>query len=242
MKIRLHQFLSKTGIFSSKSQIHDAIRNSELKIEGRIVTKPNFQFNKNKKVTWKGKELKIKKEMIYLILNKPEGYLSTRLTKNDADKKSVFSLLPEDNSLVCVGRLDEDTSGLLIITNDGDLVHKITNPLSNVEKTYKVILEKPLKDIHEVEKGLTIELEENGKIDKYQTKPCKVELVSEKQIFITLTEGKKREVRRMFEAVGNRVVKLERVSIGRLNIDDLKIKKGTYITVEKNYIESKIRN
>jgi 16S rRNA pseudouridine516 synthase len=242
MKIRLHQFLSKTGIFTSKNDIIDAIRNSELKIEGRIVTKPNFQFNKNKKVTWKDKELKIKKEMIYLILNKPEGYLSTRLTKNDGIKKSVFGLLPDDNSFVCVGRLDEDTSGLLIITNDGDLVHKITSPLSNVEKTYKVVLEKPIKNIHEVEKGLIIELEENGKIDNYQTKPCKVELVSEKEIFITLTEGKKREVRRMFEAIGNKVVKLERVSIGRLNLEELKIKKGSFITVDRKFIETKIKN
>jgi 23S rRNA pseudouridine2605 synthase len=243
MKIRLHQFLSKTGIFTSKNDIIDAIRNSELKIDGRIVTKPNFQFNKNKKVTWKDKELKIKKEMIYLILNKPEGYLSTRPTANDEGKKSIYDLFEKDNTLFAVGRLDEDTSGLLIITNDGTLGYNIAHPESNIKKTYRSELAKALtvKDKEKIEKGIVIKLEENGKTSEYTTKPCQIKMTDDKHIEISITEGKKREVRRMFEAVGNKVMKLARISIGKLNLDELKIKKGSYLTVDKNYIVTKIK-
>ncbi len=235
MKIRLHQFLSKTGIFTSKNDIMDAIRNSEIKIEGRIVTKPNFQFNKNKVVTWNKDVLAIRKDNIYIILNKPEGYISTRLTVNDEGKKSIYDLFSKDNTLFAVGRLDEDTSGLIIITNDGTLGFNIASPNSNIIKTYRSDLSKTLtaKDKEKIEKGIEIRLEENGKMSQYTTKPCRIKLIDEKHIEISITEGKKREVRRMFEAVGNHVMKLERISIGGIRLDKLNIKKGNYVEVEK---------
>jgi 23S rRNA pseudouridine2605 synthase len=235
MKIRLHQFLSRTGVFSSKNDITDAIRDSEVKIEGRIVTKPNFQFNKNKIVTWKDKKLELRKDNIYLILNKPEGYISTRLTESDEGKKSIYALLPEDNTLFAVGRLDEDTSGLLIITNDGTLGYNIASPESNIKKTYRSELAKELtlKDKEKIEKGVVIKLEENGKYTEYKTKPCEIKMIDEKHIDISITEGKKREVRRMFEAVGNKVIKLERIAIGGIQAEKLGIKKGSFKVVDK---------
>jgi 16S rRNA pseudouridine516 synthase len=235
MKIRLHQFMSKTGIFASKKDILDAIAKSEVKIDGRIVTKPNFQFNKNKKVTWKKDLLVIRKDFIYLILNKPEGYISTRLTENDIGKKSIYEILPKDNTLFAVGRLDEDTSGLLIITNDGTLGFNIASPNSNIKKTYRSELAKELtsKDKEKIEKGIVIKLEDNGKLSEYTTRPCQILMIDDKHIDITITEGKKREVRRMFEAVGNKVMKLERIAIGGIKLEKLNVKKGKFIEVDK---------
>jgi pseudouridine synthase len=235
MKIRLHQFLSRTGVFASKGAILDAIKNSEVKIAGRIVTKPNFQFNKNKKVTWNKDTLILRKDNIYLILNKPEGFISTRLTENDEGKKSIYDMLPKDNTLFAVGRLDEDTSGILIITNDGTLGFNIASPNSNIKKTYRSELAKELtvKDKEKIEKGIVIKLEENGSVSQYTTRPCQIKMIDDTHIDITITEGKKREVRRMFEAVGNKVMKLERIAIGGIKLEKLNVKKGNYIEIDK---------
>jgi pseudouridine synthase len=239
MKLRLHQYLSKSGIFKSKKELIDSIRNGEIEIEGKIITNPHFQFGKDKEVKYKGTKLKIE-EKKYFILNKPAGYLSSRLTKNDTGKKSVFDLVENDNSLVCVGRLDEGTSGLLIITNDGDLVHKITLPDKNIRKCYEAELESSLKNEKDIEKGVEIELEENGHIHKYMTKPCKVQKISEKKAVITITEGKKREVRRIFEKTGNKVIKLKRISIGNISLEKLGLSEGKSLKVDKEFIEKNL--
>lgn len=249
MKLYLHQFLSRSGIFSSKKEIINAIKNSEIKIGNEIITNPLYNFNNKKnRVYYKSRALRILKENIYLLLNKPVGYLSSKLTANDVKlgKKSVFELInvdkKEKNALFCVGRLDEDTSGLLIITNDGILGSRIINPKSKIEKVYEVLLEKQIYklDIEQIEKGITITLEENGKIEKYKTQSCKIELIDDKEVKITLTEGKKREVRRIFEAIGHRVVSLKRISIGKIKLEDLKIKPREYIFVNKEFLDSKV--
>ncbi|MBU1703984.1 MAG: pseudouridine synthase [Nanoarchaeota archaeon] len=144
------------------------------------------------------------------------------------------------NSLFCVGRLDEDTSGLIIITNDGTLGSKITRPESMIEKGYAAVLEKDIKDkdIEKIKKGVTISLEHNKKVTEYKTRPCKIQLIDKRDVIITVSEGKKREVRRIFEAVGNKVVSLERVSIGSLRLDG--IRTGEFKFVDKEFIEKRI--
>lgn len=249
MKIRLHQFLRETGVFESKQNALNAIINGEITISNKAIKNPNFQFNARKKlVCWKGKPLKQIKKKIYIILNKPEGYLSSRLTKQDIGKKSVFDIVKgaadenTEKSLYCIGRLDEDTSGLLIITNDGQLEPKINSPEANIKKTYRAVLQKPIskEDILKIERGITITLEQNGKYSKYTTKPCKIALIDSKKLDITISEGKKREVKRIFEAVGNKVIKLQRIRIGDLRLEELKIKKGKYILVNRDFIYQKI--
>lgn len=243
MKLRLHQFLSRTGAFSSKKELIAAITKAEITIDGKTITNPMHIFDAKRKVCWKGKPLKRITAKTYIAINKPEGYLSSRLTPEDLKlgKRSVFELISPaidekmEKSMFCAGRLDEDSSGLLIITNDGKLGSKITAPGSGIEKTYHAALARPITDgeLAKLRKGVTIQLEENGKITSYTTKPCKAEMISvdRKQLKLVLAEGKKREARRMLEAIGNKVVRLERTAIGKLTLQDLKLEKGQYAIV-----------
>ena len=167
------------------------------------------------------------------------------------NKKSIFEIINKDatidektkNSLFSVGRLDEDTSGLLIITNDGKLSSRITNPDHEVNKTYLVVLKNKLSqhDIHSIEMGMYIDLEENGRIYKYKSKKCKILPETSNRIKITVKEGKKREIRRMFEKIGNQVLTLERVSIGNLKLKDLNLKESQYMFIEKKFIEQRLK-
>lgn len=240
MKIRLHQYLSRTGIFKSKKDIMNAVKSGEVKIEDKVITNQHYQFNVRRKVTWKENKLKLKKNDVYILLNKPQGYLSSRLTKNDEGKKSVFQLVGDDKTLFCAGRLDEDTTGLLVITNDGKLSHRLTNPGKGIKKTYEAVLEKPVSRTDEIERGVTIILEENNIESEYKTKPCHIKKIDSFTVQITLSEGKKREVRRIFEAVGNKVKKLRRISIGNLSLEKLGIASGAYLKVDKKFIEANL--
>jgi len=255
-KIRLHQFLSKTGIFNSKKDVLNAIKNGEIMLDDKTITNPEYQFRESKrKVFWNNKMIGKVKDTLYVLLNKPECYLSSRLTAEDIERKkrSVFDIIDKDkgldkktkNSLFCVGRLDENSSGLLILTNDGFLSSKITNPRNKIKKTYKVVVEKPLnkEDISKIEKGVVIDLEENGKITKYKTKECKLKIdkSDNKKLLISLSEGKKREIRRIFDSIGNKVLRLERISIGCIKLEELKIKKGEYIFADKKFIEERLK-
>lgn len=238
MKLRLHQFLSRTGAFSSKNELITAIAKSEITIDGKTITNPMHIFDAKKRVCWKGTPLKRVTAKTCIAINKPEGYLSSRLTPEDTrlGKKSVFQLIDgldekTEKSLFCAGRLDEDSSGLLIITNDGKLGSKLTAPGSGIEKTYHATLARPITDneLDKLRKGVIIQLEENGKITSYTTKPCRADAMPDrKQLKLILAEGKKREVRRMLESIGNKVVRLERTAIGKLTLQELKLGKGQY--------------
>jgi pseudouridine synthase len=265
-KVRLHQYLSKTGVFDSKQQIWDALRSGKVTVDGEKITNPQYQVKKNSDILFldgKSKDGPKKLKMIsdsgsdhmYLIFNKPAGYLCSQLTEEDIyyRKKSVFSFIERirtidekiKRTLFCVGRLDEDTSGLLIITNDGDLSHKITNPDSLITKKYLVRVSMPisLADKKRIQEGVTIKLENNGKIFHYNTKPCIVKIGPDGlSCEITIAEGKKREVRRIFEAVGNEVLTLQRIAIGGLKLDSLKIREGEFTLVDKEFINDGIFN
>ena len=251
MKLYLHQFLSGTGEFSGKKAVFSAVREGEVSVGGRVVLDSKYHFNPEKKaVSWKGRKLNLPEERIYLLLNKPVGYISSRLSERDMKlgKRSVFELIRGDvpakarNSLFCVGRLDEGTCGLLVLSNDGKLGSWLAKPQSRIGKTYSVVLDKPLTEsqISEIEKGVEIVLEENGKTRKYKTKPCSIVRKSDKTFEITISEGKKREVRRIFESIGSKVARLCRISIGGLRLDDLKIREGSYVAVSKEFLAGKI--
>ncbi|MBI5390807.1 rRNA pseudouridine synthase [Candidatus Woesearchaeota archaeon] len=272
MKLYLHQFLSKTGAFSSKEAIKKAVHGQEITVDGKIITNVAYQIKPSSTVIWKSKSL-LMTPRIYLVINKPAGYLCSRMTKEDIrlGKKSVFELLNNQRiattdvgrfvgrflcgesprsvatttvnsggtnqlphqlyqSLVCVGRLDEDTSGLLIMTNDGEFVKQVTDPSSRIPKTYGVTLADRLTKQQQeaLSKGVVISLEDNGKISRYRTLPANVTRVEDNVIHLTITEGKKREVRRMLEAVGNTVVELERIAIGNLRLNDVGLQRGEW--------------
>ena len=245
-KIRLHQFLSKTGMFNNKGRVFDAIYDGLVTVNDKVITNKDYQFKLSATVEYDFKELKMIEDNIYIVLNKPLGYLCSRLTKSEkeADKRSVYELLNLDdikkNSLSCVGRLDENSAGLLIMTNDGKLNINITNPNKKIEKTYYVVLKNNIfsEDIQKLEEGVFITLEENDVETLYQTKPAKIKrLKDNNKIEISISEGKKRQVRRMIESIGNKILFLERIRINNLT---LSIPAGKYEMISKEEIEKKL--
>jgi 16S rRNA pseudouridine516 synthase len=246
MKTRIKQFLSKTGRFNSMEEIISGIKNGKVKINNKEVTNQNYFLEpKMDKVTYNDEILR-KARRIYYILNKPKGYLSSKLSENDKKlgKKSAFELFnnlklseSEKNSLFLIGRLDEDTEGLMIATNDGELSNKITSPKSQIEKEYECVLEKELteKDKEELQKGINIKMEENGEFFEYAAKPAKIILAEKNMANIVIHEGKKREIKRMFEALTNKVLNLKRIRIGNIRLGDLKPKEFKKINKENIY-------
>lgn len=184
-------------------------------------------------VEYSGKKLQIKKEKkIYILLNKPIGYVTT--AKDQFSRQIVLDLIKGVNErIVPVGRLDMYTSGALILTNDGDFIYKVTHPKYEIEKTYvatvKGIIQKD--DIEKLEQGI--------KIEDYTTKPAKVKILKtdfEKNISrvqITIHEGKNREVRKMCEVIGYKVIALHRSKIGNLDVKNLKIGEWRYLNKEE---------
>ena len=170
----------------------------------------------------KNERLKPVKKM-YFALNKPQGFICQK----SPGEKSVYDLLeslklpkPHTSSLFAVGRLDKDTEGLIVITNDGKLSDRLAKPERNISKKYLAELEKPItpEQISSMESG--IEIIVDGK--PYKTKPCAIKSIDGNKLEITIYEGKKRQIRKMFDSIGNKVVYLKRVSIGGLQLGNLK--------------------
>ncbi|HLP79729.1 MAG TPA: pseudouridine synthase [Acidobacteriota bacterium] len=235
-KLQLHQFLSKTGKFASKLDIMDAIHDGMITVDDKVVTDARYQLNPNMRTVVYNGEVLSRVENIYIALHKPMHNLCSRLNNSERSlkKRSVFEIVSKLNlpikleqSLFTVGRLDEDTTGLLLVTNDGDFCHKVINAGSHIPKVYLVTLRDELTDKQHrlLKDGVDIELEEDGKFSTYHTRPAKLEIdVQNRRILkITIDEGKKRQIRSMFEAVGNEVVALCRISIGELTLASLRL-------------------
>jgi len=229
----------KSGKFDKVEDCIEAIRTGKVAINNKIITNPHFFFNPKKSLI-KFDDKKIKKvPYLYFLMNKPAGYLSQKAENN----KTIYDLIekltiPEEHkkSLFAVGRLDKETEGLMIITNDGKLSDAIMNPKNETIKKYYVILEKPADKIRKkiLEKGIELEINH----EKYKTKPCRIKIVGDKEIYISISEGKKRQIRKMFESVGNKVVYLKRVSIGGLQLG--KMNSGEIKAVNREEIMEKL--
>lgn len=237
-KIRLHQYLIRTELFKNKAEIVDVIKNNKIKVNDKLINSPDFHLRFKDKVTYQDKEIKAIKKNKYLILNKPTGYLCSRLTKKDIElkKKSVFSLIEKDKTLFCIGRLDENSEGLIIITNDGKLSNKLTNPDYKITKTYLVEL------TEELNSELKSKLEKGVKVNDLFLKPLKIGFGKNKKILIIiLNEGKKREIRLMIDSINYEIKKLQRIKIGDLNLNELNIPLGKYIQVTNEFLTKNIK-
>ncbi len=227
-EIRLQKYLANNGILSRR-KAEEAILEGKVKVDGKIVTELGTKINPTiNKVEYEGKLVKPEEEKVYVLLNKPIGYVTT--VKDQFDRDIVTDLIKGVKvKLLPVGRLDMYTSGALILTNDGDFIYRVTHPKHEIEKTYNVTLRGIIEStqIEELEKGV--------KIEDYITKPAKVKILkidNEKNISriqITIHEGKNRQVRKMCEAVGKKVLALHRAKIGFLDVKDLKIGEWRYL-------------
>lgn len=223
-KISLKQFLMRSGRFERVYDCIMAIKIGKVSVGGKIISNPNYFFNPKKSLV-KLDDEKIKKSpYLYFLMNKPAGYLSQKAE----NEKNIYNLLEKSNlpknhikSLSAVGRLDKESEGLLLITNDGSLSNLVMNPKSKIIKKYYAVLESTI-DINNVrllEKGIQIDIGH----EQYKTRPCRIKIVGEKEAYISISEGKKRQIRKMFEAIDNKVVYLRRVSIAGLQLGNLKI-------------------
>ena len=249
MKIRLHQFLSKSGRFKSKSEVKNAIWEGYISINGRIVKDIAYEFNPRKRVvSFRGETLELPNEESYFLLNKPPGVICSRLNKQESSlgKKSVFEIFKdrvEDKTyqrLVTVGRLDEFTTGFLLVTTDGGIVHRITNPEREIGKTYRVELKSEINEgqAKSIRDGVRISVSDGEQSENYTSKKAKLTIEGKSSAILTIEEGRKREVRRIFEAVGNGVLSLHRISIGGMELSDYDLGEGEFCEISAEEVSS----
>jgi 23S rRNA pseudouridine2605 synthase len=213
----VHKYLADAGCGSRRNMI-EAMKLGKVKVNGRTIQDPTFTIDPTIDEVILGKKIvKQTTPKVYLMLNKPAGHITTN---NDPQgRPTVFNLVPakyKDVRLFAVGRLDADTEGLLILTNDGEMANKLTHPSFEHEKEYEVTIGNEL-----TERQLRV-LHRGVLLDDGKTRPAKVTQVFESQLVtyrITIHEGKKRQVRRMFEKVGFRVLTLKRIRMGHLGLD-----------------------
>ena len=227
MEERLQKYLAECGI-ASRRKCEEYILQGRVQVNGKTITELGVKVNPEKdKITFEGKNVKQEERKVYILLNKPIGYVTTSDEQFGRDK--VLDLVKVRERVVPVGRLDMYTSGALILTNDGDFVYKVTHPKHEITKTYTVTVKGIIKN-EEVE-----QLRKGVKIDDYTTRPAKVKILKtdeEKDISrleITIHEGKNRQVRKMCESVGRKVIALHRSKIGNIGVKDIELGKWRYL-------------
>ncbi len=221
MPMRLDKFIVAVGA-GSRSQAKTMVKSKRLTVNGQVVQKSSMKIDELvDQVHLDGQKLSYH-QFDYIMLNKPSGFISA--TK-DPYEKTVLDLLPNRYHRVWpVGRLDKDTVGLLLLTNDGQLSHQLLSPKKHVDKTYEVRLASPcqFEDISAMAEGIRLD-------DGYRCLPARLELLSEdgRTVTLTIQEGKFHQVKRMFLARGNQVTHLKRLSMGTIILDE-KLKEGDY--------------
>ncbi len=227
--MRINKYLAEQGV-ASRRHADEMIEAGRIKING-VTALLGADVQEEDVVTLDDQPiLSGEKELEYYIMNKPKGVVCT--VSDDRGRKTIMDLLPETSGRVFpVGRLDYGTEGLLILTNDGDLAFRLTHPKTEIPKTYMAKIEGTLteKDLNPIRSGI--------ELDGVLTKKCKAHIVETNKAYtkvhITITEGKNRQVRRMFEAIGKNVELLKRVSIGQLKLRGLDRGKVRKLTQEE---------
>lgn len=222
---RLDKVLSNLG-YGSRKEIKQAIKNGLIEVNGELVKDNGMQVDpESDKIVVNGEEIFYRK-YIYLMMNKPDGVVSATVDNRD---ETVIDLLEVEHQVFNpfpVGRLDKDTVGLLLLTNDGELNHRLISPKWKVDKIYYAKIDKKVTedDVKKFKKGITLD-------DGYLCKEAKLEILEAteegSEVMITIQEGKYHQVKRMFEAVGKNVVYLKRVEFGTLKLDE-ELEEGEY--------------
>lgn len=218
-KIRLQVALAKAGV-ASRRKSAEIVAAGCVKVNGKTVTEKGFRVDTSKdRISFNGSPLHLAEEKHYYVLNKPAGVLST--AKDERGRKKVSDFVAEKGArLYPIGRLDKDTTGLIILTNDGDLTYRLTHPKFGVNRVYEAGVEGSLGDegLERLKKGLIVD----GKFVRAEKAVFKKKFPEFAVVLITLREGRKREVRNMFDALGCEVVQLKRISYCTLKLKGLK--------------------
>ena len=230
--MRINKYIASCGV-ASRRKAEELILNKKVRVNGNIIEELSYQVDENKDIVEVDNiKITLDERMVYLLLNKPEGYITT--VKDQFDRPSVLDLLSDVKERVFpVGRLDYETSGLLLLTNDGDLTYKLTHPKHEIDKTYVakvkgILIEDEIKNFRE---GLYIE--------NYKTAPAKLKVLDSDKVKnistleIKIHEGKNRQVRKMCKAINHPVLRLKRVAMGKISLKNCKIGEYRYLTEDE---------
>lgn len=231
MEMRLQKYLAECGV-ASRRKSEELILGGLVAVNGVIVTELGIKVDTNKDVvTYKGEKVALSQKLVYIMLHKPEGYITT--SKDQFERPTVLDIVTDVSERIYpVGRLDYDTSGLLIMTNDGDLTYKLTHPKHDIEKTYiaRVLGVPSEESLEKFRNGLII--------DDYKTSKAKIEIIKDEgrvsSLKIVIKEGKNRQVRKMCEAIGHKTIALKRIATGKIFLGDLK--RGQYRDLTKGEV------
>lgn len=229
--MRINKYIAQAGV-ASRRKADELIANGNVKVNGAVMKEPGYDVQEGDKVEVNGRLVEGQQKLVYVLVNKPFGVITS--AKDEKDRVTVMELVKDiDERLFPVGRLDYNTTGALIMTNDGSLTYRVTHPKHELGKTYRALV----KGVVSPEKARKLR---NGvDIGGYVTKRAKVSIIKGNQnstlVEITIYEGKNRQVRKMFSAIGNPVQELERVAIGTIRLGHLKT--GHYRKLTKEEIE-----
>lgn len=224
--MRLQKFLATCGV-ASRRKSEELILSGRVKVNGNVITEMGYKIDMDvDQVHVDGKKVALEEKKVYIMLNKPTGYVTT--AKEQFNRKKVTDLVQVPYRIFPVGRLDYNTSGLLILTNDGELTYRLTHPKFKVEKVYiaKVKGVPTKEELFAFENGL--------KIEDYITAPAKIKVLKEGNdtavVEVIIREGKNRQVRKMCDTIGHPVLELKRVKMGRIQLGNLEVGNWRYFT------------
>ncbi len=223
--IRLNKYLAMCGV-ASRRKADELIQQGRVAVNGQVTTQLGVKINPQKdRVTVDGKLVKPEEKLVYIVLNKPKDCVTT--VKDEKGRRTVLDLVKVKQRIFPVGRLDRNTTGVLLLTNDGELAYRLMHPKYKVEKAYKAEIDKPIKreDLEKLKRGIML--------DGRMTEACDVYILpnsDNKEIGITIHEGRYRQIRRMFERLGYKVRKLHRVSFGGITVSGMKRGEWRYLT------------
>lgn len=230
--MRINKYIASCGV-ASRRKAEEIILQGRVKVNGKTVEELSFSVDEdNDVVEIDNEQIGLDEKKVYIVLNKPEGYITT--VKDQFDRPSVLDLVKDIKERIYpIGRLDYETSGLLILTNDGDLTYTLTHPKHEVDKTYMAIVKgiPTPEQMKEFESGLYIE--------DYKTAPAKIKIVKKDEeknyaiCQIKIHEGRNRQVRKMCRAINHPVMRLRRVAMGKITLKETEIGKYRYLTDEE---------
>lgn len=231
MEERLQKYMARCGV-ASRRKCEELIIQGKVKVNGIITTELGVKISCDKDIiTYNEKTIKPEEKKVYILLNKPEGYITS--VKDEKNRKTILDIVKVEERIFPIGRLDYDSSGLIILTNDGDIYNKIIHPRRKIIKKYIVVTKGKFnnEEINSLKTGVNI--------GDYITKEAKVKIISYKDdkttLEIGISEGKNRQIRKMCSAVNHDVLALKRISIGKIQLGDLK--RGEYRDLTKEELE-----
>ena len=219
--IRLQKFLSQAGICSRRKG-EEYIKAGLIRVNKTVVTELGTKIDPlNDRVEFKGEIVKQKDDLVYIAINKPKGYVTSC---SQPGEKIVLDLIDISQRVYPIGRLDKDSTGLLILTNDGDLHHSLLHPSFDHEKEYDVTVSKPITD------GALKTIADGMPMMGTKTRPARITRISSRRFHVVLKEGKNRQIRRMVRKVGSHVIRLKRLRISKIKLNNLEEGAWRYLT------------